>query len=101
MRVNRRLNLVDARFHVSKEIHQLCRIETFGKAFTVHKTAMFEFGIGVKKAICGQEIDPRMVGPARQQGSEHTSRRALAHGDGACNTNNKGHFDILKPQKLR
>src|SRR5262245_55452118 len=78
MRIDGRLDMFLARLHLMKKIQQPRGIEAFGKAFAVHKATTVELLIGMQKAVRGDEVNARVVGPAGQQRFQDPRGGALA-----------------------
>ncbi len=68
---------------LSEEAQQCTHIEAVGKALTAHQATRFEGGVREQESVGGDEIDARMVGPARQQCLQDPRDRALADRDTA------------------
>ena len=66
----------------------------------MHDTARFELVIGPQEAVGRDEIDARMIRPARKKRTQNTRRRALADGHGAGNADDEGYASPLPAEEL-
>ena len=79
VRVDRRLHRRGAGLHVGDEGQQRPLVVGLGEALAVQDPAGLEHAVGQQEAIGGDQLDPRMVRPAAEQGLEHAGGGGLAH----------------------
>src|SRR5690606_37811411 len=87
--VDRDSDLFLAGFDIGEEVHKAGAIVAFRKALAVHQIAALELGIGIEKAVGGNEIDTRARWPAREQGLQDTGGGGFSHRNRAGDPNDE------------
>ena len=101
VRIKRCRHTTNAGFHIAEEAQQLIGIESLGETLAAHQSAFFQFGIGIKKAVGRQQINARMIRPARKKRFQDTCRRTFADRHRSGDTNNKRHLAVLAAEELQ
>jgi hypothetical protein len=99
MRIDRRSHRAASRLDVGEEAQQRRQVVAFRKALFLHQPFTVEHGIGIKKAVGGDEIDLGHVRPARQQRLQHARRGRLADRHRAADADDVGHLGVFGAQK--
>ena len=99
VRIDRRFNAFPAGLHIVQEVQQPRRVEAFGKALAVHQAAALQLRVGMQEAVGGDEVDARMIGPARQQRAQHAGRRALSDRHRSGDAEDVGHVAITAAEE--
>ena len=99
MRIDRGDHIALARLDVRQEANERAAIVAFGKALALHQALANESGVGVQKAVGGDEFDFGRIGPSRQQRLENAGGRRLAHRHRACNADDIGHLAVVGAEK--
>ena len=101
VRVDGRLDARHARLHVGEEVQQPRGVEALGEALAVHELALLELGVGKQEAVGRDQVDARMIGPAREQRLEDARGGALADGDRAADADDERHLAVGAAEELR
>ena len=92
VRIDRRLYLGRARLHIGEEAEQALDVEALGETLALHQPALFEHLVRIEEAVGRDEIDFRMVRPAREQRAQNARHGGLPHRDRARDADDIGHL---------
>ena len=99
--VHRGAHLDGPALDVAQERQQAAGVVALREPLAGHQAALLEDGVGVEEAVGGDEVDVRMVRPARQQRLQDAGERALADGDAAGHADHVGHPWRHRPEERR
>ena len=99
--VDRSPHLGLAALHRGQEVEQAPGVVALGEALAVHEAAVLEHPVRVEEPVGGDEVDLRVVGPAREQRLQDAGEGALAHGDAAGHADDVGHLRRQRAEEGR
>ncbi len=94
MRIDRRGDIMPARFDRRQKADQRRSVVAFGEALAVHDPLPRQLGVCVQEAVGRDELNLRRVRPTSQEGLQNTRRRRLADRNRSGDADDVGHLAV-------
>ena len=101
VRIDRRFDIRLPGLHVGDELKKPRLIEALGEALSVHDAPPLQLLIWQQEAIRWDEIDARMVRPARQKLTQNTGGCAFADSDASADADDERDLSFVLMEEFR